>query len=163
LDKVVRNTGLMYGLIGSTFIVAIYVYLSENQVLSGGFYAVLIYLVPMLLAIIAQIHSKFKLNQFIDVKSAMAAYVVCIALICLTKVVMVYLIFNELYPEMQDVAAQAYAERRAELKAQGVEIGEMQADFSLKASLVNIAIEFLGYLIPGFIIALVIKKKPAAA
>jgi archaellum component FlaF (FlaF/FlaG flagellin family) len=117
----------------------------------------------MLLAIIAQIHSKFKLNQFIDVKSAMAAYVVCIALICLTKVVMVYLIFNELYPEMQDVAAQAYAERRAELKAQGVEIGEMQADFSLKASLVNIAIEFLGYLIPGFIIALVIKKKPAAA
>ncbi len=153
----------MYGLIGSTFIVAIYVYLSENQVLSGGFYAVLIYLVPMLLAIIAQIHSKFKLNQFIDVKSAMAAYVVCIALICLTKVVMVYLIFNELYPEMQDVAAQAYAERRAELKAQGVEIGEMQADFSLKASLVNIAIEFLGYLIPGFIIALVIKKKPAAA
>ncbi len=163
MDNIVRKTGLVYGLIGSVFLIGLYIYLSENQILTGGLYAVLIYLIPMLLAIIAQVHSKFKLNQFIDLKSAMVAYVVCIGLICLSKLIIVYLIFNELYPEMQDIALQTYAERKAELQAQGIEVGEMVADFSLKTSLISIAMEFLGYLIPGFIIALVIKKKPAAA
>lgn len=164
MDSTVKKTGLTYGLIGAVIVAALHMYMWQVREVDNGLVSMALYLIPLLMGIGSQIQSKFKLNQFISLRQGVLAYIVAIGIVFVLESLTIYLIFKVLDPSMQDVMAEAQREQYELRKERGENIGEpMPADYSIGGFVASTALKFLIYTVFGIIMALVIKKKPAAA
>lgn len=164
MDKVVKKIGLLFGIVGGATFVVNYLIIWQNEIFGNALYGTILRLLPLLLGIAAQVTSKIKLNNIISFKQAVIPFVICTAIMLVTELIMNYLIYVVIDPGAQEKIMQLYLKNKELMEAQGVKTMEtMQRTINLKSLSSGAALNFLIYMIPGLIVAFVMRKKPAPA
>lgn len=80
----------------------------------------------------------------------------------LAELIMNYLIYVQIDPGAQEKIAELYLKNKELMEAQGIKtMDSMTRTISLKSLSSVAALNFLIYMIPGLIVAFVMRKKPA--
>lgn len=159
MDAVVKKTGLILGLIGSVIIVSIYLYIWQQQDFANSGFAVVILLLPLILAFASQIFSKVKLSGYISVKQGVLAFITCIGLIFLSEAVINYLVYTVWDPGAQDLIREAQESRQAALELQGNNKADfIEVNYSASGYLLAAGTKFLMYTVLGIIMAMILRK-----
>jgi tellurite resistance protein TehA-like permease len=159
MDAIVKKTGLIFGLIGSTVITGIYLYIWQNQDFANAGFAVVILLLPLILAFGAQITSKFKMSGFISVKQGVLAFIACIGLIFFCEAVINYLVYTVWDPGAQDLIREAQESRRNALEDQGNNKADfIDVNYSISGYMLAAGTKFLMYTVVGIIMAIILRK-----
>ncbi|MGB3590065.1 MAG: DUF4199 family protein [Nonlabens sp.] len=160
MDHIIKKMGLLYGLVGVFVVSGIHIYMWQIRQVDNALITLALYMIPLILGFGAQVHSKFKLSQYITMRQGVLAFVTCVGLIFFFESIVIYLIFKIWDPSMQDVMLQAQNERRQLLIDQGQQVGEViPANYSKGGFAASTALKFLIYTIAGILMALILKKK----
>ncbi|MGB5980640.1 MAG: DUF4199 domain-containing protein [Nonlabens sp.] len=162
MDSVVKKIGLLFGIVGGASFVVNYLIIWQNEIFGNALYGTILRLLPLLFGIAAQITSKIKLKNIITFKQAVIPFVICTAIMLLAELIMNYLIYVQIDPGAQEKIAELYLKNKELMEAQGVKtMDSMTRTISLKSLSSVAALNFLIYMIPGLIVAFVMRKKPA--
>lgn len=159
MDAIVKKTGLLFGALGSLIIISIYLYIWQYQDFANAGFAVVILILPLILAFGAQITSKLKMSGYMSVKQGVLAFVACIGLIFFSEAIINYLVYTVWDPGAQDLIRAAQESRQAALESQGNNKAEfIEVNYSASGYLLAAGTKFLMYTVLGIIMAMILRK-----
>lgn len=159
MDAIVKKTGLLFGALGSLIIISIYLYIWQYQDFANAGFAVVILILPLILAFGAQITSKLKMSGYMSVKQGVLAFVACIGLIFFSEAIINYLVYTVWDPGAQDLIRAAQEARQAALESQGNNKAEfIEVNYSASGYLLAAGTKFLMYTVLGIIMAMILRK-----
>lgn len=159
MDAIVKKIGFTLGLVGSLIIVSIYLYIWQQQDFANSGFAVVILILPLILAFASQILSKVKMSGYISVKQGVLAFIACIGIIFLSEAVINYLVYTVWDPGAQDLIRAAQESRQAALEIQGNNKADfIEVNYSASGYLLAAGTKFLMYTVLGIIMAIVLRK-----